>query len=85
MYFLTSVLYLSYRYDDKTRAEIAKYAYQHDTMAASAVFSRKLSVKVSRLSVNSMKNVYLKRRKEIHPDERLFHPRNVEDLVLWVI
>ena len=57
------------RYSDETRASIAKYACQHGTKVASAVFSRKLGVAVSRSSVDSIKKAYHKRIQEAGSDE----------------
>ena len=56
------------RYSDETRAKIAKYAFQHGCKAAS-VYSRKLGTTVSRSSIHSMQQSYLKYRKEVDSDD----------------
>ncbi len=63
--------FLSCRYSDKIRADIAKYACLHGTNSATSKFSWKLGVHVSRSSVNSIKKAYLKHRRETDPDEQV--------------
>ena len=63
---LTSVLAhkINCRYTPEERASIGKYASQHGTTAAAALFTRRLKSKVSLSSVQSIKKAYLRRIKE---------------------
>ena len=60
---------LTSRYSPKVRADITKYASQHGAPAASAFFSRKLGVNVSKSSVNSMKKAYVECVKQKRRDK----------------
>ena len=61
-------LFLPHRYTPEIRTQTGKYACQHDTRAASALFLRKLLTKVSQSSVQSFKAAYLEHLKQIGRD-----------------
>ena len=44
------------RYSPETRAAIGKYTSRHGTLAASTHFCKKLSMKISKSTVQSLKN-----------------------------
>ena len=55
-------------YTPEIRTQTDKYVCQHDTRAASALFSRKLLTGVSQSSVQSIKAAYLEHLKQIGRD-----------------
>ena len=70
-YVLCFHLQFLHSYSNETRAKIVKYACQHGTKVASAVFSWKLSISVNRSSVNSMKKAYMKCLQEVESDKNV--------------
>ncbi|XP_063436557.1 uncharacterized protein LOC134717989 [Mytilus trossulus] len=51
-------------YDDETRAKIARYSVENGVARAACKFSSDLSKKVSETSVRSMRDTYLKLKKQ---------------------
>ena len=51
------------RYTSEMRAEIGRYASINGVPAASAIFSNKLGVRVSKSTVNVMKKAYLEKKR----------------------
>lgn len=51
-------------YDDETRAKIARYAVDNGVAKAARKFSGQLEHKVSESTVRSMRDIYIKQKKE---------------------
>lgn len=74
-YYNEKCFFFNPRYTPEMRADIGRYASLNGVSAASAVFSRKLGMKVSKSTVDVMKKAYLEKKRRADSEVSTLSPK----------